>query len=146
MGNRILLAFALAAAACGPAGEAPESAPAPTGVWFAGARLIDGSGGAPIERSALLVEGNVIAWVGRQGEREPPADAARVDLSGKTVIPALIDAHQHLGLTDIKNGTHSKDHYTQANLLEHLERTAYHGVAATMSLGLEFDEPAFACG
>ncbi len=142
MGNRILLAFALAAAACGPAGEAPESTPAleAAGVWFAGARLIDGSGGAPIERSALLVEGNVIAWVGRQGEREPPADAARVDLTGKTVIPALIDAHQHLGLTNVKDGTHSKENYTQANLLEHLERTAYHGVAVTMSLGLEFDE------
>ena len=67
--------------------------------------------------------------------------AARVDLSGKVVIPALIDAHQHIGLTNIKVGTDSKDNYTRDNLVEHLERTAYHGVAATMSLGLEFDEP-----
>ena len=108
--------------------------------WFEGARLIDGSGGAPIETSAFLVEDGVFAWVGRQGEREAPGDAARVDLSGKTVIPALIDAHQHIGLTNVKDGTHSKDNYTLANLVEHLERSAYHGVAATMSLGLEFDE------
>ena len=63
-----------------------------------------------------------------------------MDLSGKTVIPALIDAHQHIGLTNVKDGTHSRDNYTLANLVEHLERSAYHGVAATMSLGLEFDE------
>ena len=129
----------LVAAACTPAGEAP--APEPTGVWLEGARLIDGSGGAPIERSAFLVEDGVFTWVGRQGEREPPAGAARVDLAGKTVIPALIDAHQHLGLTSVRDGSHSKDNYTRANLIEHLERSAYHGVAATMSLGLEFDEP-----
>ena len=134
-----LCALVLTAAACGPAGESPE--PAPAGVWFEGARLIDGSGGAPVERSAILVQDGVFAWVGRRSEREPPPGADRVDLSGKTVIPALIDAHQHIGLTDIRAGTHSKDNYRRANLIEHLERTAYHGVAATMSLGLEFDEP-----
>ena len=114
----------------------------PTGdaTWFEGARLIDGNGGAPFEDSAFLVEDGVFAWVGGQGEREAPEGAARVDLSGKTVIPALIDAHQHIGLTDVRDGTHSKDNYTLANLVEHLERSAYHGVAATMSLGLEFDE------
>lgn len=64
----------------------------------------------------------------------------RVDLGGKTVIPALIDAHQHLGLTNIKAGTHSQDNYTRDNLVEHLERSAYHGVSATMSLGLEAHE------
>ena len=108
--------------------------------WYEGARLIDGSGGAPVERSAFLVENGVFAWVGRQGEREAPDGADRVDLSGKTVLPALIDAHQHIGLTNVKDGTHSKDNYTLSNLVEHLERSAYHGVAATMSLGLEFDE------
>ena len=97
-------------------------------------------GEAPVERSAFLVEDGVFSWVGSRGEHEPPAGAARVDLTGKTVIPALIDAHQHIGLTSVEDGTHSKDNYTRANLIEHLERSAYHGVAATMSLGLEFDE------
>ena len=133
-----LCALVLAATACAPAGEAPD--PASTGVWFEGARLIDGGGEAPVERSAFLVEDGVFSWVGSRGEHEPPAGAARVDLTGKTVIPALIDAHQHIGLTSVEDGTHSKDNYTRANLIEHLERSAYHGVAATMSLGLEFDE------
>ena len=120
--------------------SAQESQGAGDATWFEGARLIDGNGGAPIETSAFLVEDGVFTWVGRQGERESPDGAERVDLSGKTVIPALIDAHQHIGLTNVKDGTHSKDNYTLSNLVEHLERSAYHGVAATMSLGLEFDE------
>ena len=132
-----LLAAALAVAAASCVDRPDEAANA---TWFEGAALIDGSGGPPVERSAFLVDDGVIAWVGRAGEREAPAGAARVDLSGKTVIPALIDAHQHIGLTNVKDGSHSPDNYTRANLVEHLERSAYHGVAATMSLGLEFDE------
>ena len=122
------------------AGFGTSPAVAQDATWFEGALLIDGSGGTPVEESAFLVEDGAFAWVGRRGEREPPPGAARVDLAGKTVIPALIDAHQHLGLTNVKDGTHRKDNYTRANLVEHLERSAYHGVAAAMSLGLEFDE------
>ena len=119
-------------------GVAPVAAQEAT--WFEGALLIDGSGGPPVADAAFLVEDGRFAWVGRRAEREPPSAATRVDLAGKTVIPALIDAHQHLGLTNVKEGTHSKENYTRANLVEHLERSAYHGVAATMSLGLEHDE------
>ena len=125
--------------ACSPGAEAPEASG--DAMWFEGARLIVGDGGAPIENSAFLVEGSTFTWVGRQGEAEPPEGAVRVDLSGKTVIPALLDAHQHMGLPNIKDGTNSRENYTRENLVEHLERTAYHGGAATMSLGLEFDEP-----
>ena len=140
LASRSLLtcAVALLAVACDSVDEPPDEAANAT--WFEGARLIDGGGGPPVDPSAFLVEHGVFAWVGRAGEREAPPGAARVDLSGKTVIPALIDAHQHIGLTNVKDGSHSPDNYTRANLVEHLERSAYHGVAATMSLGLEFDE------
>ena len=47
---------------------------------FEGARLIVGDASAPIENSAFLVQGDSITWVGRRGERQPPAGAARVDL------------------------------------------------------------------
>ena len=132
----VTCAVALLAGGCIAAQE-PQPRDA---TWFEGARLIDGTGGAPVERSAFVVEDGILAWVGAQGEREAPEGAARVDLTGKTVIPALIDAHQHLGLTSVTEGTYSTDNYTVANLVDHLERTAYHGVAATMSLGLEADE------
>ena len=124
--------------ACSPqAGPPPATGNA---VWFEGARLIVGDGNAPIENSAFLVVDGVFTWVGRQGENQPPDGAVRVDLTGTTVIPALIDAHNHIGLTNVRERTNSKDNYTRENLIDHLERFAYHGVAASMSLGLEFDE------
>src|SRR5262245_62515957 len=62
---------------------------------FEGARLITGDGGV-IADSAFIVAGNQIREVGRKGELALPQGATRVDLTGKTVMPALIDAHVHL--------------------------------------------------
>jgi imidazolonepropionase-like amidohydrolase len=107
---------------------------------FEGARLIVGDGSAPIENSAFLVEGDSFTWVGKKGERQPPAGATRVDLTGKTVMPALIDGHNHMGLINEKDGSNSKANYTKENLVDQLERYAYYGVAAGMSMGLEADE------
>ncbi len=128
-----------------PAISACTSEPAPSGagaggtVWFEGATLIDGTGGVPVEASAFLVEGERISWVGRAGERPPPDGALRIDLSGKTVIPALIDGHNHIGLTNVKDGTDRKENYTRENLLDQLRRYAYYGIAAALSMGLEAD-------
>ena len=108
-------------------------------IWFEGARLIVGDGSAPVENSAFLVEGDALAWVGRQGQRQPPPGAIRVDLSGKTVMPALIDGHNHIGLVNEKDGSNSKANYRRENLVDQLERYAYYGVAAALSMGLEAD-------
>ena len=109
-------------------------------VWFEGARLIVGDASGPIDNSAFLVEGDTFTWVGRKGERQPPQGAARVDLSGKTVIPALIDGHNHIGIVNERDGSNSKANYTRENLIDQLERYAYYGIAAAMSLGLEADQ------
>jgi len=106
-------------------------------VLLEGARLIAGDGGAPIENSAILVEGTAIARVGRRGDVPLPAGAARVDVSGKTIIPALIDTHNHLGWTDQRTNRATKETYTRALVVDHLQRYAYYGVTATMSLGLD---------
>jgi len=66
-------------------------------IVFEGARLIMGDGGAPIESSAFIVQNNRFTTVGRKGEVQAPPGAVRVDLTGKTVIPALIDVHSHFG-------------------------------------------------
>jgi imidazolonepropionase-like amidohydrolase len=109
-------------------------------VWFEGARLIPGDGSAPLENSAFLVEGDTFTWVGSKGERQPPAGAVHVDLTGKTVIPALIDGHNHIGLVNERDGSNSKANYTRANLVDQLERYTYYGVAAALSMGLEADD------
>jgi imidazolonepropionase-like amidohydrolase len=57
------------------------------------ARLIDGRGGAPVERASLTLEdGRIVATGPAVGE--PPADA--LDLAGRALMPGLIDAHAHI--------------------------------------------------
>jgi imidazolonepropionase-like amidohydrolase len=89
---------------------------------FEGARLIVGDGSAPIADSAFIVENGRFTAVGRKGQLKAPAGAARVDLTGKTVMPAIIDAHKHLSPK-------------RAELVEQLQHFAYYGIGATMSLG-----------
>jgi imidazolonepropionase-like amidohydrolase len=104
---------------------------------FEGARLIVGDGRAPIENSAFLVEGNRIARVGKKGDVRAPAGATRVDLTGKTVMPALVDIHNHLGWTNLKTNQATKTSFTRELVVDHLRRYAYYGVAATLSMGLD---------
>ncbi len=117
------------------------AAQAPRAVLYEGARLITGDGGAAIERAAFVVENGRFGRVGRQGEVQAPAGAARVDLTGKTVIPALIDAHSHIGY--MKDLTSGPQNYTRENILDHMHRFAYFGVAASQAMGSDFGELPF---
>src|SRR5678816_3981380 len=71
----------------------------PSVTLFEGARVITGDGSAPLEDAVILMENAKITGVGHKGELTAPAGAARVDLTGKTVMPALVDTHTHLGLS-----------------------------------------------
>src|SRR5829696_7219988 len=111
-------------------------APAGTGATlFEGARLIAGDNSTPIERSAFVVQGNRIVSVGRAGEIQAPAGAARVDLTGKTVMPAIVDTHSHLGYFDEVANKEMADNFSRERVLDHLKRFAYTGHALTYSLG-----------
>ena len=101
---------------------------------FEGARLITGEGNAPIENSAFIVENTRFTRVGRRGELPAPAGAVHVDLSGKTVMPAKVDLHGHIGYQHVYDGTMSKAYFTRENLIDHLERLAYHGISAVVSI------------
>ncbi len=136
---RVLLSAVLAAVLwASTAAQAPRPA---TAVLYEGARLISGDGGAPIERSAFVVQNGRFTRVGRQGDSPAPPGAVRVDLTGKTVIPALIDAHSHIGY--MKNLTSGPQNYTRENILDHLYRFAYFGVAASQAMGSDFGELPF---
>ena len=65
-----------------------------------GARVIDGTGAAPIANATILVSNGRITGVGPSASTTIPADAARVDVAGKTIIPGLINAHGHLNSGD----------------------------------------------
>ena len=135
--RRLLPYFVILASACLPMLVSSQARrPA---LWFEGARLIVGDNSPTVESSAFLVEGDAFTWVGKKGERQPPANVTRVDLTGKTVIPTLIDGHNHIGLVNEKDGSNKKANYTRENLIEQLQRYAYYGTGATMSMGLEAD-------
>ena len=130
MGARTIAAACLAGcvALC-----APGLAQAPGRTLFEGARLIAGDGVPPVENSVFLVENGRFAAVGRRGEVSAPAGTVRVDLAGKTVMPALVDAHAHVGYT--RGLTDLQENYTRENFADILRRYAYAGVAAVQSLG-----------
>jgi imidazolonepropionase-like amidohydrolase len=100
-----------------------------------GARLVDGTGRAPIENSAILVENGRVARVGRRGQIPAPRGTTRVDLAGKTVIPSLVLLHGHVGY--IKGTTFAAENYTRDNVIDHLTRYLYYGIAAMMSTGTD---------
>lgn len=60
------------------------------------ARVIDGSGAPPIELARIVIEDGRIARIGSPSTVSLPAQAETVDLSGKTIVPGLIDLHFHI--------------------------------------------------
>ena len=121
-----LLSITLVLAACAPAAEEP--APATNVTVFEGARIIPGDGSAPIENGSIMIQDDRITAVG--ANIEVPAGAQVVDLTGKTVMPAIVDAHKHVA-TD------------QEALVNMLQDFAYFGIGAVQSMGLDGDDLAF---
>jgi imidazolonepropionase-like amidohydrolase len=101
---------------------------------YEGARLIIGDG-AVIENAAFVVENGRFTRAGRRGDVQIPAGAAHVDLTGKTVMPTLVDLHGHFGFQNIPAGTMSKETFTRDNLIDHLQRLAFNGVGAVVGVG-----------
>jgi imidazolonepropionase-like amidohydrolase len=122
--------------ACAP--EIPDPPPVSAdAVLYEGARLIVGDDTPVIESSAFLVEDGVFTRVGPVGDIAVPDGTSRVDLTGKTVMPALVDGHAHLGYQDIATSVMSADNYNRENLVDHLEHYAYYGIAAVRNLGTD---------
>ena len=126
----VLLLLGLCALATRPTPLDAQAPGAGRVTVFEGARLIVGDGSAPIEDGAFIVDGTRFLQVGRTGQIQVPAGAARVDLRGKTVMPAVIDAHTHFAVT-------------REALVDRLQRKAYYGVGMVMSLGQDTGDVAF---
>ena len=106
----------------------PSLAQAPTTVVLTGARVIDGTGRAPLEQATLLIRNGRIQAVCAPAEVQTPDGAARVDVSGKTIMPGLINAHAHLN-----DGDETLPLYDQ--LLAQLRLYAEYGVTTIHTLG-----------
>ncbi len=102
---------------------------------YEGARLIIGDGSPAIEQGAMLVERGVITQVGRRDAMEIPSGVRRVDLSGKTVMPALIATHVHPGFQ--RGTTYVKGNFTRDTVINDLDRALFFGVSVVQSQGIE---------
>jgi imidazolonepropionase-like amidohydrolase len=94
-----------------------------------GARVIVGDG-KTIDNATIVVEGDSFTQVGPAASVKAPAGATRVDVSGKTIMPAIVDAHVHTSTTE-------------AELVADLQRRARFGVGAALSLGLDGTDAPF---
>jgi imidazolonepropionase-like amidohydrolase len=110
-----------------------EAQPSSRAVAYEGARIIVGDGSAPIEPGTLVVQGGRITAAGPAGAVSVPRGATRVNLAGRTLMPALVNAHVHIGYEGYTSW--GAENYTAANVLDHLRREAYYGIAATQTVG-----------
>lgn len=117
-----LLAVTLAAA----------TATAQTTTAFVGARVIDGTG-RTVDNAVVIVRGDRIMAVGPRASTPLPAGATRVDVSGKTILPGLVNAHGHVGTTVGLRG--DPQGYTRDNLIRQLRSYAQYGITTIYSLG-----------
>lgn len=101
-----------------------------------GARIIDGQGGAPVDNGSIVIQDGRIAAVQPAGFK-PPAGAKIVDLRGKTVMPALIAGHAHLGIT---NGAKSgAAEINEANVTRQLKKYMQYGIGSVGVFGTDHD-------
>lgn len=100
-------------------------------IAFVGATIIDGTEAAPLSDGVVVISNGRIRSVGQRSEVRVPDDAEVVDVTGKTIMPGLINAHGHVGGTlGLENG-----HYTSENLKRQLSLYARYGITTVNSLG-----------
>lgn len=92
--------LAVAAAAVAALAAIAAAQPSSAGKAFTGMRLIDGTDRGPVDNATLVVRDGRIVAAGPAATVIIPAGAERVSLTGKTVIPGLINAHGHVNDVD----------------------------------------------
>src|SRR6185503_13882047 len=111
--TKLTVWVAVAAAVAVWSAHASGQAPANRVTAFQGARVIVGDGRV-LDNATIIVDGGRITRVAT-GNVQAPQGATRVDLSGKTVMPGIVDSHVHLSRT-------------REMLLDDLQRRPYYGV------------------
>lgn len=88
--------------------------------------LIDGSGRPPAAQSAMILDNGRISWIGPAAELKTPSGSEVVDLTGKFVMPGIINLHVHIGNTvDL---TQDAKFYSRKSVEENLRTYALYGV------------------
>jgi len=112
--------------------DAPQAqAPAGGVVAFTNARVIDGTGAAAVEGATIVVSDGKIQAVGKNVT--VPAGATRIDASGKTIMPGIVNAHGHLQADSSKRPARDR-------LAAQLRMYADYGITTVQVLGLPLDD------
>jgi len=100
-------------------------------IAFVGATIIDGTGAGPLQEGVLLIHHGRVVAVGTKTDVKIPEDAVINDISGKTIIPGIINGHGHVGeVKGIEGG-----HYSRDNVVDNLSIYARYGITTVVSLG-----------
>ncbi len=100
--------------------------------------LIDGTGAKPKPHQSIVMEdGKITRIVAAPQVSDLPAGAQVIHLSGKTVMPGIINGHGHLGLT--KGAQSAAGDYTEDNIAAQLSQYERYGVTTMISLGVNKD-------
>lgn len=100
-----------------------------------GGTVIDGTGAAPQTEATIVVENGVIVEIGQQTDFGK--DVHVVDISGKTVMPGIIDTHMHFATWAqwLITQQHSPLSYLMSKTVLDLRRTLETGVTTARDLG-----------
>jgi imidazolonepropionase-like amidohydrolase len=122
-------------AACSSEASRDGERPAADRSFFFGGRLIPGDGSAPIEEATFIVENGKITSIGGKGELSPPEGSARMDITGQTIIPVLVNLHAHPGLA-------SGVPYSRESVAADINRYTYYGVPTVVAIAADASDTA----
>ena len=108
----------------------------PKSIVLQDVRLIDGTGAPARDHVSILVRRGKITEIVTDSRTWPKGTQVQ-NLSGKTVMPGLVNGHGHLGL--VKGTASGSGQYTKENVNSQLHQYAVYGVTTVMSLGMNKD-------
>jgi len=97
--------------------------------------LIDGTGRTPLPKTGMIVVDGRIQWVGPMAKLKTPAGAERLNLTGKFVMPGIMNLHAHLGNT--RGLVQDPSYFTRENVEAQLKTYVSYGVTSVVSMGAD---------
>ena len=95
--------------------------------------LIDGTGRDAVPGSAMVITDGRIAWIGAMPALKKPQGSQTIDLSGKYVMPGIMNMHGHLG--NVIDFVQDPKNFTRENAEKQLKQYARFGVTSMVSMG-----------
>jgi imidazolonepropionase-like amidohydrolase len=103
--------------------------------FFYGGRLIPGDGSPAIEEATFIVSNGKFTAIGKKGEVQPPKGSARIELTGRTVVPVFINLQAQPGLNN--GAQYGPKNYNRDSVTADLARYEYYGVMAVLTAGTD---------